>query len=255
MEAFDQLTETSLELATIACPQAWLLSLFVFAHMTIFDAPPAAWLSTITFDLPLLTELTRDAHGTLALGGALFRTFWTRGIGTAPIILVIVDRGLLKVLRIGIWTNVCLTGAGRGSQVHGQGCCFVHFLGRLIDRRAVLTRSKSATSGENCQDWHTPIPILSLSSEVRQGTTERSRQRLNLIPPLLYSIADNSTLCRHSLRSEIDRAAGRMKEYCRYKRWDRPSSKVPATNILVSTFASTPSGRAPHASSFLSFQT
>ena len=122
----------------------------------------------------------------------------------------------------------------------------------------MLTRSKSATSGENCQDWHTPIPILSLSSEARQGTTERSRQRLNLIPPLLYSIADNSTLCRHSLRSEIDRAAGRMKEYCRYKRWDRPSSKVPATNIfvqLVSTFASAPSGRAPHASFSLSFQT
>ena len=135
VEAFDQLTKASLELATIASPQAWLLSLFVFAHMTIFDAPSAAWLSTITFDLSLLTELTRDAHGTLALGGAilaLFRTFWTRGIGTAPIILVIVGRGLLKVLQVGIWTNVCLTGTSRGSQVHGQGCYFVHFLGRLI---------------------------------------------------------------------------------------------------------------------------
>ena len=123
VEAFEQLTKTSLELATIASPQAWLLSLFVFAHMTIFDAPPAAWLSTITFDLSLLTELTRDAHGTLALGGAivaLFRTFGTRGICAAPIIMVIVGRGLLEVLRVGIWTNVCLTGTSRGSQVHGQ---------------------------------------------------------------------------------------------------------------------------------------
>ena len=131
MEAFDQLTETSLELATIACPQAWLLSLFVFAHMTIFDAPPAAWLSTITFDLPLLTELTRDAHGTLAFGGAivaLFRTFGTRGISTAPIILVIVGWGLLEVLRVGIRTNVCLTGAGRGGHVHGQAVVSFNFL-------------------------------------------------------------------------------------------------------------------------------
>ena len=95
VEALDQLTKTSLELATIASPQAWLLSLFVFAHMAIFDAPSAARLSTITFNLSLLTELARDAHGTLALGGAivaLFRTFGTRGIGTAPIILVIVGR-------------------------------------------------------------------------------------------------------------------------------------------------------------------
>ena len=134
VEAFEQLTKTSLELATIASPQAWLLSLFVFAHMTIFNAPSAAWLSTITFDLSLLTELTRDAHGTLALGGAivaLFRTFGTRGIGAAPIIMVIVGRGLLEVLRVGIWTNVCLTGTGCAGQVHGRGCCFVHFFGGL----------------------------------------------------------------------------------------------------------------------------
>ena len=95
-------------------------------------------------------------------------------------------------------------------------------------------------------------------SEARQGTTERSYQRLNLIPPLLHSIAVNRTFRRHSLRSEIDRAAGRMKEYCQYKTWERLSSKVPTTNIfvqLVSTFASALSGRAPHASFFLSLQT